>query len=93
MPIAARSKKQTSVSHSTPEAEIVSLDFGVRTLALPALDIWETVFQREMNLEVLEDNQAAIQIVKTGKNPSLSHVSGFRAYPLPHCTRSSSIPA
>ena len=39
MPIAAMSKKQTSVSHSTPKAEIISLDFGMRTLALPALYI------------------------------------------------------
>ena len=75
MPIAARSKKQTSVSHSTPEAEIVSLDFGVRTLALPALDLRETVFNRDIDLEVLEDNEAAIQILKTGRNPSLRHVS------------------
>ena len=62
MPSAARSKKQTSVSHSTPEAEVVSLDFGTRTLALlPALDVWETAFEREIDFEALEDNEAAIQ--------------------------------
>ena len=69
MPIAARSKKQTSVSHSTPEPEIVSLDYGLRTLAILALDIWEAALQRPTKLEVLEDNEAAIQIVKTGKIP------------------------
>eukprot|EP00969_Alexandrium_andersonii_P013043 568927-Alexandrium_andersonii.AAC.1 len=35
------SKMQTSVSHSTPEAEIVALDTVVRTMALPARDLWE----------------------------------------------------
>ena len=59
MPIAARSKKQTSVSHNTSEAEIVTIDFGIGTLAILALDTWETALQRPIKLEVLEDNEAA----------------------------------
>ena len=42
VPIAGRPRKQGCVSHSTPEAEIASLDADMRSLALPALDIWET---------------------------------------------------
>ena len=38
------------------------MDFGTRTLALlPALDVWETAFEREIDFEALEDNEAAIQ--------------------------------
>ena len=33
-------KKQTSVSHSSTESEIVSLDAGVRLGGIPALDLW-----------------------------------------------------
>jgi hypothetical protein len=35
------SKRQSCVSHSTPEAEIVAADFAIRTEALPALQLWE----------------------------------------------------
>ena len=39
-PIAGQSKKQGCVSHSTPEAELVSADHAVRTYGTPALDLW-----------------------------------------------------
>ena len=34
-------KKQTAVSHSTTESEIISLDIGLRLDGLPALEIWD----------------------------------------------------
>ena len=34
-------KKQTSVSHSSSESEIISLDAGVRMDCMPALDFWD----------------------------------------------------
>ena len=34
-------KKQTSVSHSSMEAEIISLDAGLRMDASPAFDLWK----------------------------------------------------
>ena len=34
-------KKQTSVSHSSTESEIISLDDGLRMDGLPALDLWD----------------------------------------------------
>ena len=40
-PLAAVSKKQTCVSHSTPEAELVAADHAVRAEGLPALPLWE----------------------------------------------------
>ena len=36
-------KKQTSVSHSSTESEIISLDAGLRLDAIPALDLWDLI--------------------------------------------------
>ena len=38
-------KKQTSVSHSSTEAEIISLDAGLRMDGIPSLDLWELVIE------------------------------------------------
>ena len=42
-PIAGQSKRQGCVSHSTPEAEIVAANFGLRMAGLPALDLWNVL--------------------------------------------------
>ena len=34
-------KKQTSVSHSSTESEIISLDARLRLDGIPALDLWD----------------------------------------------------
>ena len=34
-------KKQTSVSHSSTESEIISLDAGLRLDGIPAFDLWD----------------------------------------------------
>ena len=36
-------KKQTSVSHSSTESEIISLDAGLRLDGIPALDVWDLI--------------------------------------------------
>ena len=36
VPLAAKTKKQSCVSHSTPEAEIVSINLAVRSIGSPA---------------------------------------------------------
>ncbi len=61
------SKKQTSQSHSTPEAEIVALDVGVRTEGIPALEPWKVLLGREPLLCVWEDNEATIKNHKIGQ--------------------------
>ena len=38
-------KKQTSVSHSSTESEIISLDAGLRLDGIPALDLWDLVVE------------------------------------------------
>ena len=36
-------KKQTAVSHSSTEFEIISLDTGLRLDGLPALELWDLI--------------------------------------------------
>ena len=36
-------KKQTSVSYSSTESEIISLDAGLRVDGIPALDLWDLI--------------------------------------------------
>ena len=36
-------KKQTSVSHSSTESEIISLDAGLRLDGIPALNLWDLI--------------------------------------------------
>ena len=43
VPISWMCKKQTSVSHSSTESEIISLDAGLRLDGLPALDSWDLI--------------------------------------------------
>ena len=38
-------KKQTSVSHFSTEAEVISLDPGLRMDGIPALDLWDLVIE------------------------------------------------
>ena len=45
VPISWMCKKQTSVSHSSTEAEIISLDAGLRMDGIPALDLWNLVLK------------------------------------------------
>ena len=43
VPISWMCKKQTSVSHSSTESEIISLDAGLRLDGIPALDSWDLI--------------------------------------------------
>ena len=38
-------KKQTSVAHSSTEAEIISLDAGLRMDGIPSLTLWDLVIE------------------------------------------------
>ena len=44
VPISWMCKKQTSVSHSSTESEIISLDTGLRSDGLSALELWDQLF-------------------------------------------------
>ena len=43
VPISRMCMKQTSVSHSSTESEIISLDAGLRLDGIPALDLWDLI--------------------------------------------------
>ena len=43
VPISLMCKKQTSVSHSSTESEIISLDTGLKLDGLPALELWDLI--------------------------------------------------
>ena len=45
MPISWMCKKQTSVSHSSTEAQMISLDAGSRMDGTPTLDLWDSVIE------------------------------------------------
>ena len=73
-PLQAVSRKQTAVSHSTPEAEIVAADLAVRTIGIPCLPLWDTVLGKEVVCVFHEDNAAMIQVCRTGENPTMRHM-------------------
>ena len=43
VPISWMCKKQTAVSHSSTESEIISLDAGLRLHGIPALELWDLI--------------------------------------------------
>ena len=74
-PLAAKSTKQSCRSHSTPEAEIVAMNASLRTIGLPALDLWEALLRRKLSLQFQEDHETAIHVAMTGNNPTMRHIS------------------
>ena len=67
-PLNGASKEQACASHSTPEAEIVPANAAVRIEGLPALQLWDTISNGKVHATLLEDNQATMQILKSGKH-------------------------
>ena len=74
-PLEWSSKRQSCVSHSTPEAEFVSLSSGLRVGALPVCCLLESYTNQEIDIIVEEDNTATIQILNKGRSPVLRHLS------------------
>ena len=65
VPISWMCKKQTSVSHSSTESEIISLDTGLRLDGLPALELWDLIVSVLGNVSRVSDRTG--QLVN-GKN-------------------------
>ena len=55
VPISWMCKKQTAVSHSSTESEIISLDTGLRLDGLPALDLWDLIVSVLGNISRIPD--------------------------------------
>jgi hypothetical protein len=76
-PLYALSKKQTCVSHSTPEAEIVAADAAIKNEGLPLLTLWEVLCNKpkhSLQGQFCEDNETSAQIMRTGRNPTMRHI-------------------
>ena len=75
-PLAWVSKRQTSVSRSTTESEVVSLAHSLYQEGLAALSLWSLMLGRDdLELVIHEDNQATILVVKKVYSPKLRHIS------------------
>ena len=55
-PISWMCKKQTSVSHSSTESEIISLNTGLRLDGLPALELWDLIVSVLGNISRVSDD-------------------------------------
>ena len=55
VPISWMCKKQTAVSHSSTESEIISLDTGLRLDGLPALELWVLIVSVFGNVSQISD--------------------------------------
>ena len=71
VPISWMCKKQTSVSHSSTESEIISLDTGLRLDGLPALELWDLIVSVFGNISHISDRTG--QPVN-GKNKSCNKI-------------------
>ena len=70
VPLSAMSKKQTCVSHSTAEAEIVAADKAIKDEGIPALNLWEIVNNKprgSLRIRFFEDNETGAGIMLSGK--------------------------
>ena len=72
VPISWMCKKQTSVSHSSTESEIISLDTGLRLDGLPALELWDLIVSVLGNVPLVSDNpgRPVIDVDKRQKSQS-----------------------
>ena len=55
VPISWMCKKQTAVSHSSTESEIILLDTGLRLDGLPALELWDLIVSVLGNVSCVSD--------------------------------------
>ena len=67
VPISWMCKKQTSVSHNSTESEIISLDTGLRSDGLPALELWDPFVSVFGNISHISDRTGQPM---NGKNKS-----------------------
>ena len=72
-------KKQTSVSHSSTESEIISLDAGLRLDGLPALELWDLIVSVLGNMTQTQRQRGDLFIIdrsqrSPGKTNALNNI-------------------
>ena len=87
-PLDGQAKRQTTVSHSTPDAEIGAVAYGLRQYGHPGQILWSKIWESESTLHLYDDNSVLIRVAGTARNPTT------RALPRTHgvcvwvsCTR------
>ena len=73
-PLVAISKRQTCLSVSTPEAELVAGSHGLLRELVPARDLCDKLLPRDYPAAFHEDNQAMIRAIKSGRNPTMRYL-------------------
>ena len=75
VPISWMCKKQTSVSHSSTESEIISLDTGLRLDGLPALELWDLIVAVLGNtIQILERPRRPVVNDKNQRSQGMTNV-------------------
>jgi len=73
-PLGWSSKRQGSTARSTPEAELCAADALVHNSLLPLSLLWDIILQRTVSSTLMEDNSAALVVMKHGFSPSMRHL-------------------
>ena len=68
VPISWMCKKQTSVSHSSTESEIISLDAGLGLDGLPALELWDLIVSVLVNMTQTTERTGRLVIIDRSQN-------------------------
>ena len=77
-------KKTTSVSHSSTEAEIISLDASLRMNGIPALDLWDWVTEVFHSPNQLEKSKGRVEGNLLRDTPSNKHMHHQTKTPIQH---------
>jgi len=84
-PIDFASARQTAVSHSSTEAEVVAMSKAMREKALPLEELWEALLARKVRATFHEDNSACILAVAKGYSQQLRHLAKHQRIGLGLC--------
>ena len=74
IPLGAECANQIITSFSTPESELVAANLAVGMLGIPFLVVCEKIIATLLKLVFNEDNQSALQVMKTSKNSTMHHL-------------------
>ena len=78
VPISWMCKKQTSVSHSSTESEIISLDTGLRLDWLPVLELWDLIVSIFGNISRVSDGSGKLVADVDKREKSQSRIDVIR---------------
>ena len=80
-PLAGQSKKQSAVSHSTPEAELVAADHAAPTSGGPAVGLWQYFLADggDVVIKFHEDHNTAVSVMRSGYSAAMRHIERTQA--------------